>query len=280
MGIERLIYYQEAEPELQLRYEEEEEVEEEVEEVVKKRICSNICIYDTFRLAESFFYGDKSFSRNNVNSFRMGWGGAVVFTKTGDHFEIKKITTIGQGGVRFTGDENALKRQHFQQITTQAVDTCTVYYIDAGAECMLAHFNKSAIGEFREHLNTWIEGRQIQTVFCSALKGKYDEDSTLQRIYNEIKESFGTAKYILFDRANFKGNCYLSQMEFGLSCNAAGETVFFGDVCYRMQETWDPAEHPGMGCSCFTYKHKNVDNLQLLREQAKSLFTGSICAVM
>lgn len=267
-NVERLVYLPAAEGALGLRY-------EEGADNVRKKFHSNIDIFRTFK-NEGAFYGDLCLSRNNVDSFRMGWSGAIVFIKTGNRFEVTEISSIGTGGVRFAGGAAGLGGRTFHQITTQAVDTCTIYYIDAGDQYMLAHFNMSKISEFQQYLGNWINNKQIQAVFCSALKEKYDNDRGLKRAYNTIKGYAGRAPYILLDRTRCGEECYLSQMEFGLSCNTEDETVFFGDVSYRTLETRNPLDFPDVQpsreCGCFTYEYNEVTDLQRLRGTAENLF--------
>lgn len=270
MNVERLLYLPAAEGALGLRY-------GEGEDNVRKKFYSNIDIFRTFK-NEGAFYEDLCLSRNNVDSFRMGWGGAIVFNKTGNQFEVTEISSIGIGGVRFAGGAEGLGERTFHQITTQAVDTCTIYYIDMGNQYMLAHFNMSKIDEFQQYLERWMKDKpiQIQAVFCSALKEKYESDRGMRRAYNTIKGYAGRAPYILLDRTGCGAELYLSQMEFGLGCNAADETVFFGDVSYRTLETRNPREfpdvQPSQECSCFTYEYNGVDALQGLRPTAETLF--------
>lgn len=266
MSIERLRYLPAAESVLGLRY-------EEGADNVRKKLQSNLNIFRTFKY-DGAFREDLCLPRNDVNSFRMGWSGAIVFTKTNNRFVVSEISDIGSGGIRFEEGVAALRERTFQQITTQAVDTCTIYYIDAGDQYILAHFNFSQIGIFREYLEHWKEGKQIQAVFCSTLKESYGEKRECKRAYDTIKGYAGRAQYILLDRTSCGEECYLSQMEFGLSCGDADEMVFFGDVSYRTPATLNHecSDDESKKCSCFTYEFNGVGGLQQLRGMAENLF--------
>ncbi len=85
MNVERLLYLPAAQGALGLRY-------GEGEDNVRKKFYSNIDIFRTFK-NEGAFYEDLCLSRNNVDSFRMGWGGAIVFNKTGNQFEVTEISS-------------------------------------------------------------------------------------------------------------------------------------------------------------------------------------------
>lgn len=268
MSVERLGYLPAAERALGLRY-------EGGADNVRKKIHSNVYIFQAFK-DDGAFRQDLCLSKNNVDSFRMGWSGAIVFTKTNNRFVVSENSNIGSGGIRFEEGVAALRERTFQQITTQAVDTCTIYYIDAGDQCILAHFNFSNIEIFREYLEHWKEGKQIKAVFCSTLKERYGEKREWKRAYNTIKGYVGSAPYILLDRTSCGEDCFLSQMEFGLSCGDADETVFFGDVSYRTPATRDYRGVSGVQlskeCSCFTYEFNGVGGLQQLRGMAENLF--------
>ena len=266
MEIKRLLYLPEAAGALGLRY---ETVSTGMGEQMS--LCSNLSIYEAIKVHENAYKEDMCLSEEDAVCFRMGWQAAIVCEKTANQFEVKRISSIGNGGVRFSGEFNG---RLFNQITTQAVDTCTVYYIDAGDRIIFAHFMYSDIKIFRTLLDGLLENRTIRTIFCSAAEECYDDEE--RAVHNEIKSYADEQQYIFLNRSECGENKYLSHMELGFAANDAGGTTFFGDVLYRAPETLGNRYFPDAvqknNCDCFIFEFDDINNLCQLRSEAERLF--------
>lgn len=265
MEIKRLLYLPEAVGTLGLKYETVPGTEEQMS------LYSNLSIYEAIKVHEAAYKGDICLSEDDAVCFRMGWQAAIVCEKTANQFEVKRICSIGDGGGRFTGNLNG---RFFNQIMTQAVDTCTVYYIDAGDRIIFAHFKYTNIKIFRAMLDDLLENKTIQTIFCSAAVECYDDKE--RAAHNEIKNYVAEQQYIFLNRSGCGENKYLSHMELGFVANDAGGTTFFGDVLYRAPETLGNRYFPDVvqknNCDCFIFEVDDINNLCRLRSEAERLF--------
>ena len=210
--------------------------------------------------------------------FRMGWNTAVVFEKqTNGPLKLDHVYDITTHKEK---DIQNLSGIPFKQITTQAIDTCTLFYIETDKECLFAHFNLTEVVNFIEMLEG--EGKvfsftsPINYVFYSGggVSIYSDEKENTRAAYNKLVQWMKNKKFIVFDRMESfyaeRGpqKHYFSHMEFGINWNGS-TAAYFGDIVYRGTDIPKPNE-----CPCFIFECSSIDELIYMREWAK-IVSGS-----
>ena len=212
-------------------------------------------------------------------SFRMGWSSAVFFTKCGSRLQVARVYNINSGTeismVReFVPGNNRdlsieeVRNRVFHQVTTQAVDTCTLICIETEDDFMLAHFNVSELGKFMDLLKrrAFPFSGAYQMVFFSGVLNEFNEKTLAA--YNELKNWNKWAQFICFDRSAYGGekkDHYFSHVEFGVGWDGSAAT-YFGDIVYRS------ANKPGeVSCACRTFKYPAFRLLSQMSSLASNL---------
>ena len=219
-------------------------------------------------------------------TFRMGWDTAVVFEKEkGGPLSVKQVYNIKTGQKK--GAENVTNNTPIYQITTQAVDTCTLVYIETDKECLLAHFGPCLAGEFKMLVkNIFPETSNINFVLYSGGGAKAyqefgdDKNATYtQRGYNSLVQWMSEYKTIVFDRMaprfdkDTPKDYHLSHMEFGIGWDGS-VTTYFGDIVRRMKPEKD--NPPETSWRCCVFGCNDIEELGKMREWAKGVAESDV----
>lgn len=200
--------------------------------------------------------------------FRMGWNTAAVFEKQPNKF--LKLNYLYDIEARKTKKMQEYDAHLFEQITTQAVDTCTLFYFETSKECILAHFEPDKVVNFAAMLEENIAfTAPVEHVFYSGggTEAHKKEVPGIKEGYNGLVRWMHDKNPIVFDRmaltfANAKKmGPYLSHMEFGIAWDGRTAT-YFGDIVYRhMEEDPNP-------CPCITFECNEIEELNQMRQWA------------
>lgn len=265
MPIERLLYQEDGSNPLDLRYEGENE-----EECIK----ANTGMDQVFQHEEERVGGDCIITRNSISSFRMGWNTAAIFEKEESHLKVKHIYSIVNGGEKPDTEGNGIiakiKEGEFHQITTQAIDTCTLICIETETDYLLAHFMLSRIEDFVGILGDKISQSTVKKVFFSGWMSKFNEYDN--EAFDELKRRTGQAEFICFDRSipPRDGNAqekmyYLAHFEFGIGWD--GDTMtYFGDIVHMSDQI--PLENSRR---CCTFACEQISDLSDMETWAGAL---------
>ena len=258
MAIERLLYAQDSNP-YELQY---------VTENGGECIRANVGIDQVFRQGENYVGGDCIITHNSISSFRMGWNTAAAFTIEGDHLKVKQVyealNNVEKPDAEGHGTIARIKAGKFDQITTQAIDTCTLIYIETEKEYLLAHFVLSRMIDFVDTLKNISLGTAKKVFFSGWMDSEKD---ALDALKNQLNQ----AEFICFDRCippidgNSQEKNYLAHFEFGIGWDR-GTMTYFGDIVHMSDQT--PLENSRR---CCTFKCAQVSGLSDMETWAGAL---------
>lgn len=291
MPIERLIYSCN-ENQLGLEY------NIDVEGIVKE-LKSDYNIRDTIRDGENYF--NKSImipGPNGENLFRMGWESVAVFIPQDNLFRVRDVYKYSRGaGWQQVPD---FKDAVCNQITTQAIDTCTLIYIETGEECLLAHFNESEAGIFTDALRNGtfqLDLAAIQDIFFSGLALDLSTREDCKAGYANLKNLLDLYATTYFDRtansteATGNKNYFFSHIEFGIS-REKRETRYFGDLIFRPENDHGKSNPSGKeSYNCYIFEYNQIrgglsnlqqESLELVKKElpGKGYCGGGGCVVI
>lgn len=212
--------------------------------------------------------------------FRMGWNTATVFEKQPNGpLQINRVYDITTGMEK---NIQYLSGIPFKQITTQAVDSCTLLYIETDNECLLAHFELDRAGDFAALLEEKFPVTKSNYVFYSGGGAKAyqrvarDDDNSKKRGYNRLVQWTRRCTLIVFDRMvgyYDKGNPnynHFAHMEFGIGWD--GETAtYFGDIIYSNDENIS-----ANSCPCHIFECNQIRDLSDMKVWARSLTVSDV----
>lgn len=246
----------------------------------EEKLKTNLGISKTIKTNDKFFMENLilPYSDNDGKSFRMGWSSVAVLKKCNGYLQVKnicsvfsekKISTVRELTAEgpYDWEMDAVRNMCFHQITTQAVDTCTLVCIETEEDVMLAHFNMSELGKFVERFSDKdfpLKGAN-PTVFFSELSKQNSE------AYNVLKNLVRSDRFIFFDRSSRnekEDGPYFSHVEFGVGWDGT-EAIYFGDFVYRERE--DKAD----SCPCHIFEYNGIGGLQNLSGVADTLVRTS-----
>lgn len=227
--------------------------------------------------------GEKLMQKDSVmhgSIFRMGWNTAAVFEKQPNGplkiNRVYDITTCKEKDIQY------LSGITFNQITTQAIDTCTLFYIDTDNKCLLAHFEPNQVVNFEALLKgITFPVTNSDYVFYSGggarayqrIRG--DEDNSIKGSYNRLVQWARQRTLIVFDRMvgfyDKETNCdHFSHMEFGIGWDGKTAT-YFGDIIYSNDENVSATS-----CPCHTFECNRIENLSDMKVWARSLTVSDV----
>lgn len=217
-------------------------------------------IYHAFTLGEEAFSEDEVFMEMETEKYyRMGWNTMAVFEKTENGFKV--INRHDPTSQSEKNKNDAIDGEEFRQIATQAVETCTLVYVETECQCYFAHFLDTRLNDFMEYLKKVLPVQTIKTFFCSLLTTKNSENSDWINGYRTMLSFKDKAEtFLLFDRGPIN-DCYLTHMEFGIGMDDSKQVTYFGDVSCSTPEIRD-TEKKQCCCSLFSFHEiKDLDSL-------------------
>ena len=267
MPIRRLLYYGVNENPLQMKCKDHNG---------KRIIEANADIRKVIKRKEEYFREDRVFPLGNDerDAFRMGWERAVLFEKQNGFFKGKELFNVS---TKVKTEASFFEKKEFSQITTQAVDTCTVVCIETNTEYLLAHFLRREFDNFAEmyQKDLFPLTGPVLTAFFSGLS--VEKRSEFDMLIQQMKP----AQVIHFDRdyhipdKKFSQEYYFSHIEFGIGWDNIGP-AYFGDLIYRAAYDSPASVFQAEQSSYYTFEYNQLNNLSGLQKDAEPLAAEEI----